>query len=299
MTAKEFSEALGELPEKYITEAEDYKRKKRSPIRWLLPAAGVAAAAAVALVIALGNSGEPALRFPTEGMEIVHAGGDRIVHTTLSELEAASDVIVVAEFAENARQTLTPENGVNLTDAVSVNSIIVCDTLSGEIVAAGSRPTVSQRYGVPEEQDRLVTFSGLTPMNKGDKWIFFLSYDEANGTYWVEGDVSGRYPLPEGKIAELYESASAVTEQRDAYLAAAEKISADELPPEGAYIYPAEDGGMYLLTEEEMNTVIGYEIQLQQLRDEASAEAFGVYDNQSINLSLYCEIIEKYGLYRE
>lgn len=296
MTAKEFSEALGELPEKYITEAEGYKRKKRSPIRWLLPTAGIAAAAAVALVVTL-SGGEPALRYPTEGMEIVRAGGDRMVYTTLSELEAACDVVVIAEFAENAQQTLTPESGVNLTDAVSVNSVVICDTLSGDIVAAGSRPTVSQRYGVLEEQDRLVTFSGLTPMNKGDKWIFFLSYDDTNDTYWVEGDTSGRFPLPEGDIAVLYERASAITEQRGAYLATADKLSADETPPDGAYIYPAEDGGMYLLTEEEMNTVIGYEMQLQALRDEASAEAFGVYDNESINLSLYCEIVEKYGLY--
>ncbi len=299
MTAKQFSEALGELPEKYISEAESYKRKKRSPMKWLIPAAGVAAAAAVALIITLGNKGEPALRYPTEGMEIVHTGGDRIIHTSLPELEAASDVIVIAEFAENAQQTLTPENGINLIDAVSVNSIVVCDTLSGEIIAAGSRPTVSQRYGVLEEENKLVTFSGLTPMNIGDKWIFFLSYDEANSTYWVEGDTSGRYPLPEGDIAELYKKARAVVEQRDAFLSTTDTISADEIPPENSFLYPAADGGIYLLTREEMDTLISYEIQLQELRDSASAVDFGVYSNESIDLSLYCEIIDKYGLYSE
>ncbi len=298
MTAKQFSEALGELPEKYISEAESYKRRKRSHIKWLLPAAGVAAAA-IALFVAFGSMGEPALHYPTEGMEIVHAGGDRIIHTSLSELEAASDVIVIAEFAENAKQTLTPENGINLMDAVSVNSIVVCDTLSGDIVAVGSRPTVSQRYGVLEEQDKLVSFSGLTPMNKGDKWIFFLSYDEQNSTYWIEGDTSGRYPLPEGDIAEVYKKARAITEKRDTFLSGSETISADTIPPENAYLYPASDGGMYVLTEDEMNTVISYEIQLQQLRDSASAEDFGIYDNDSLNLSLYCDVIDKYGLYSE
>ncbi len=298
MTSKQFSEALGELPEKYICEAESYKRKKCSPIKWILPAAGVAAAA-IALFVVLSGKGEPALRYPTEGMEIVQAGGDRMIYTSLPELEAASDVIVIAEFAENATQTLMPENGINLIDAVSVNSIVICDTLSGEIVAAASHPTVSQRYGVLEEQNKLVTFSGLAPMNKGDKWIFFLSYDEQNSTYWVEGDTSGRYPLPEGGIAELYKKARAVVEQRDAFLNSAEKISADEIPPENAYLYLDANGGIYALTEDEINTVISYEMQLQEIRDSASAEEFGVYDNQSINLPLYCAIIDKYKLYSE
>lgn len=298
MTSKQFSEALGELPEKYISEAEGYKRKKRSLMKWVLPAAGVAAAA-IALFVVLGGKGEPAFRYPTDGMEIVQAGGDRMIYTSLPELEAASDVIVIAEFAENATQTLTPENGINLIDAVSVNSIVVCDTLSGEIMAVSSHPTVSQRYGVLEEQNKLVTFSGLTPMNKGDKWIFFLSYDEQNNTYWVEGDTSGRYPLPEGDIAELYKETLAVIRQRDAFLNTAQKISADEMPPENAYLYLDANGGIYALNEDEINTVVSYEMQLQEIRDGASAEEFGVYDNQSINLPLYCAIIDKYGLYSE
>ena len=126
-----------------------------------------------------------------------------------------------------------------------------------------------------------------------------MAYDEQNSTYWVEGDTSGRYPLPEGDIAELYENAREVVEQRDAFLSTVETISADEIPSESAYLYPSADGGLHVLTEDEMNTVIGYEIQLQELRDSASAEKFGVYDNQSIDLKLYCAIVDKYKLYSE
>lgn len=138
--------------------------------------------------------------------EIVHMEGDRIVYWNLPELTAAADLIVIGEYAEETEQALEYEYSAEfgkeiLTGAVSENVIAVKRVLKGEPIDEPIK--ISQRYGILDDRDQLVTFSGMTPMEKGSEWIFFLYYDEKGDTYWCAGDYTGRYPVPNEKLRAL------------------------------------------------------------------------------------------------
>ncbi len=293
MTAKDFSEAMGELDLKYVEEAQDYKPAKHRHLRWLLPTAGIAAAG-IALALVFTNT-EFSYRLPTEGMTVQQITADRVVYSTLSELEAACDLIVIGEYAKNSEQQLTSESGVFISNAVSENEIYVSEVLYGEGAAKGSRVPISQRYGVLYEQNTLYSFSGLTPMNRGDRWIFFLSYDEQNETYWCTGDCDGRYPLPTGEMGELYEAASEVTKACDNWVKAKGKPFSGELS-EGEYMTMMQNGEMYIVPKEQGARFLEYQKQLYTLRDGVDTALFGVYDTENINLPLYCAMVEKYSI---
>ncbi len=135
--------------------------------------------------------------------EAVGIEGDRVIYNGLDSLMAASDLVVIGKFTQDTTQnieyTYSEEYNKDIvTDALSTNVISIEKVLSGETDA--TEFTVSQRYGVIEGTNQMVTFSEMTPMNKGDEWIFFLYYDDINDTYWCAGDYTGRYPVPaEGK----------------------------------------------------------------------------------------------------
>ncbi len=288
MTTKDFSDAMGNLDPKYVEEAQSYKPTKKKQLLRMIPAVG---AAALILIVLLCIPSSP--RLPTDGMEVVRESVDRAVYTTLSELESSCDIIVVGSFVGEAEQQLTPESGLYLSNAVTRREIRVSEVLSGAEVSAGDHLTISQRYGVIGEQNKLVSFSGLTPMNKGDQWIFFLSYDEENSTYWCKGDSDGRYPLPDGEAGEIYRKASAIISERDEWLASECGQFTGEMP-EGSYMAMSQEGTLYLVPEDKAEIFLSYEIPLTEIRDGISPELFGVWDTQLINLPLYCSTIGKY-----
>ncbi len=137
---------------------------------------------------------------PPADREVVRMEGDRIVYRNISELTDAAELIVIGEYAKETEQTLKYEAGI-FTDAVSENVISVKKVLKGELPDEPIK--ISQRYGILEDQNQLVTFSQMTPMKKGAEWIFFLYYDEIGDTYWCAGDYTGRYPVPDEKLCML------------------------------------------------------------------------------------------------
>lgn len=137
---------------------------------------------------------------PSADREVVRMETDRIVYRNISELTDAAELIVIGEYAKETEQTLKYEAGI-FTDAVSENVISVKKVLKGELPDKPIK--ISQRYGILEDQNQLVTFSNMTPMEKGAEWIFFLYYDEIGGTYWCAGDYTGRYPVPDEKLRRL------------------------------------------------------------------------------------------------
>ncbi len=292
MTTKDFSDAMNNLDLKYIQEAQEYKpsSRKRSAVK-LITVLGAAAAVIAVTIAAIAL--KPSPRLPAEGMEVTVTEPDRIVYYTLPELEADSDIIVVGEYVEIPTRQLTPESGIFLSDAVSRSEIRVTEVLQGDGISAGDRLAVTQRYGVLEDENRLVSFSGLTPMNKGDSWIFFLNYDEESSAYWCTGDVGGRYPLPEGEAAEIYRKAAEMIKSRDEWLLSECEIFSGEMP-EGSYMAMSQDGTLYLVPEDKGGIFLGYELPLTELRDDISPELFGVWDAQNINLQLYCAAIDRY-----
>lgn len=77
-----------------------------------------------------------------------------------------------------------------ITNIKSYNTIEVKQVLMG-YVNVGDKLSTLQYSGIAD--GRFYSFSELTPMIKGDEWLFFLAKDD-NDVYWVMCDSDGRYP---------------------------------------------------------------------------------------------------------
>ncbi len=132
------------------------------------------------------------------GIELVEWGEvDRVEYGDLDNLEEASDLVVVGTFVEDPIQNLdyhyNPFFGKEIIGNVSsTSSIEISRVIKGD-VKVGDMVKVSQGYAVNDGQ--LITLSCLTPMVKGDTWVFFLSTANDCGYYWCTGDSDGRYPV--------------------------------------------------------------------------------------------------------
>ena len=134
---------------------------------------------------------------------------DKAVYYDLPSLLKDSQLIVIGEYAEETEQKLVGWHNAEtdtyvISNATSTNKIHIKKVLKGDPPEEDIK--ISQRYGIQEKPEQIVTFSDLTPMIKGDEWLFFLKYDALNSTYWCAGDHCGRYPVPTDEIkAELEE----------------------------------------------------------------------------------------------
>lgn len=142
-----------------------------------------------------------------DGLELVRAGiSDRAVFHDLGSLEEFSDMAVVGRFIYDTEQSITYEYSAFfekdiVTDVVSYNTIEVSDVLFGD-VSVGDKLKIGQSYGVVD--DRLISFDRLTPMQKGDEWLFFLVYAPyLEDSYWCSSDTFGRYPVTSADNAPM------------------------------------------------------------------------------------------------
>lgn len=148
--------------------------------------------------------------------EVVRVHGSRILFDNLSDLEGASELIIIGQVQDTQQQLdyeYSSEYGKDiLMDATSYSKVKVLKVLSGDIDT--DEVVVKHECGVLEEEKQLVTFSEMTPLEKGDVWIFFL-YEEfleedaedvdedfLQNTYWCTGDYTGRYPMPDESLLE-------------------------------------------------------------------------------------------------
>ena len=226
-----------------------------------------------------GKSEKYPTNAPEQWKSEVKVEGSRITYGSFDELEKASDLIVIGEYAENTRQYPEYEQSSEfgkeiLVDCVSKNTIKVEKVLKGEAVQSIK---ISQRYGISETDCELVAFTGLTPMKKGDRWIFFLQYDKQRDTYWVAGDHSGRYPLPDEKLRGLCSRMADYNEELNKYV----KENNIDL----SNVKPQQQAGLAKFDEKR-----------QEILNGADKNVFGVLDAASINLSLYGEVLKKFGL---
>ena len=166
----------------------------------------IIAALAVCITLTACNGSKPKDEFA--GLELVNLSENvnRIRYDTLEALEYGSDVIVVGKFIDESVQTADYEYDPNagrdiFTYIRSFNTLEVTKVISGN-VNVGDHLKVGQSYGVID--DRLISFSKLTPMQKGDEWIFFLLYaPDLDDTYWCAGDSDGRYPTKNSSNNEI------------------------------------------------------------------------------------------------
>lgn len=152
-----------------------------------------ALAACVSLTACGGTSEAPDIY---SDLELARTGCmDRIVPESLEELESYCDAVVVGEFIDDSVSDITYEyraffDKEIVVDIRSYNTIEVKQVLKGDVNVSDKLKTL-QLSGVVD--GKFYSFCELTPMQKGDEWLFFLAKDD-NDVYWVMCDSDGRYP---------------------------------------------------------------------------------------------------------
>lgn len=131
--------------------------------------------------------------------------GNRLSFFDLESLESHSKIAVVGTFTDDSTQELTYRHedifGKDILAFVkSFNNIEVTKVLKGD-VNEGDILKIGQNYAVVD--DRLITDSALTPMMKGDTWIFFLVPSDNGEYYFCTGDSDGRYPVKNCEYAKI------------------------------------------------------------------------------------------------
>ncbi len=155
------------------------------------------------------NSSTAAIDY--DSLEVVRWESDHITYDYIEELDKYSDIAVIGTFTKNST-TVSDFDKINgfeqevLTNIYSYNTVKVEKVLKGD-VNVGDEITVIQDCGIHD--GKLVTFSDMKPMKKGDQWIFFLRYDSTYEGHWCMGDYYGRFPVPEAQTATLSRTVTA------------------------------------------------------------------------------------------
>lgn len=137
-----------------------------------------------------------------EGLIFVNSVGDCLSNLdSFDAVERVSEFVVVGEFIDDASVCYEGymydgyfENDI-LINIISSCPMKITRVLSGD-AKVGDVVNVLQREGI--WKDRFVSFSHLTPMQKGDEWVFCLRRSDPESEhcegYWCIGVKSGRYP---------------------------------------------------------------------------------------------------------
>jgi hypothetical protein len=113
-------------------------------------------------------------------------GGGYGKNPTLELLIQASDIAVIGQFTENAEVGSENTRG----------SLRVIEVLLGDVEIDDVIPII-QYYTFDNQNERgaIISRDGLTPIVKGDKWIYFLRYNQFEQAYETAGVAHSRYPV--------------------------------------------------------------------------------------------------------
>ncbi|MCL2071141.1 MAG: hypothetical protein FWH07_02785 [Oscillospiraceae bacterium] len=124
-----------------------------------------------------------------------------------------ADLVVIGEFIEEAKEKEV-QNG-----AVSYNQFLISDVLMRDVdIKPGDTITIGQNYAFDEETGAYMSFSNLTPMHKGDRWIYFLWHNKDTDTYYSVSGPCGRYPFPGRGIGQVMEEVIRAGKELDEWL---------------------------------------------------------------------------------
>ncbi len=133
-------------------------------------------------------------------LEVVQYGEiDRLVFADIEYLEEQSDLIVIGEFTDDPHQCVDP-SGKEVTQVLdrfdqqnSFNRFRIDRVIKGNCFE-GEEIIIAQNGYV--DNGRFAQYSNLTPMLKGDKWVYFLTRYSGASFYSPLGYSDGRYPVP-------------------------------------------------------------------------------------------------------
>lgn len=183
------------------------------------------------------------------------------------------DVAVVGQFIDDPWQDIDSDDQTEIGsfNYNSYNRFKINKILGGSgcgTVLEGSDVIISQNYAI--KGGSFYSYSKLTPMLKGDRWVYFLKFNEKNGTYYSLNDYMGRFPDPGyclvyDRDPDLRESANqflpAMTNRyglmdsndfNEKIFRTLTEILCPETIPSVQCLYDSENTGMYNVTSFEM-----------------------------------------------
>ncbi len=117
------------------------------------------------------------------------------------ELAKKSDLIVSGTFIDVIHQTSDSEKilgvgsdtGMMSYNWFEVEGVIKGDISAGSVLTIGQNSTINSANG-NDDNYNVYTCDQLSPMLKGDKWVYFLKLED-DGTFSPVNGPQGRYPL--------------------------------------------------------------------------------------------------------
>ncbi|MCL2035985.1 MAG: hypothetical protein FWG83_01180 [Oscillospiraceae bacterium] len=225
---------------------------------------------------------------------------------------------VIGEFIEDAEMELLYEYDDFYKDQVVIggianNKLRILEVLIGDITV-GEVVEMQQNYAFEEGRDVLLNFGEMTPMNKGDRWIYFLTYNTQSGKYESAGDYNGRYPIPNEKIEGvtdeyIYQLKTFSDWMKDkktdmTYLEAIEKGVIGRTDENGGYyqdgstVFGFDSNDVFYLSkvdlEEEQK--IWTEFNERKIADGIDTSFLGVYNREKFNFALYSVILDHFKI---
>lgn len=235
MKTEELLDAIGELEEKFVAEAkseeneQEYRRresKRNRRRKWIHVCLPVAATAVLAVVVSLVYTLQKPKPDIPEWLEM-HGGGatgDRIFYHTLENVEAEADIIVEVKAKEVDSQVCSKFYSQKFEKYLqgagyTRRNCEVTKVYKGD-VEKGDNLLVLQAYYIWDHETQdvwdyvddgvsadlgFLCLSQVKPMTPGEKYLLFLSYNEAQGGYWHVGDYEGFYAMPTKDIPKKVE----------------------------------------------------------------------------------------------
>jgi hypothetical protein len=149
-----------------------------------------------------------------EGTNIIGAS-DSIIHRvrydSLEHLLKSSTIVVIGELIEETQASHRYNAEVDdYSYAEAYNKLRIIEVLEGN-ARTGDTIRIAQAYAFQDAKQWtgndgdviLVTYDDMTPMHKGDRWIYFLVFDTHFNVYVPVGWSDGRYPIPNREIMQV------------------------------------------------------------------------------------------------
>ena len=207
---------------------------------------------------------------------IVH--GDRLVFPTLELLlEWGTDLVVIGEFTEetDTKFDYSYDERFNMevvVDAFAHNQMRIVEVLNGDI-EVGKYITMFQRYSFEERDEGtvLISFGELTPMNKGDRWIYFLKHEDTAGQFSGMYYSNYRFPVPNPEMIDVKSELIPLNKKMGEFMGRE-------------------------LNEEEMAELEPLLVKWDNITGRVDTSSLGMFNRNGFNFGLYAEIIEHFQI---
>jgi len=197
---------------------------------------------------------------------------------------------------------------------LKVTKVFQGDVKEGDVIKLGLNYYIQE---VPEKPPRLITGSNLIPIRNGEKWIFILDTFEWNvvevqedlkGVYFLNGDMFGKFPIPDEKkldVVKKFNENKAIIDEYMLSVKKTAKIVPEEKSPEydsktasgeisGKMVY--DETGSYIVSDEQYEKITSLWREQDDLRFSLNPDDYGIRNIGYFNMDLYADICgEFYG----